>query len=257
MASELPGYLSGLNPEQLTAVLHDEGNLLILAGAGSGKTRVITTKIAYLIRERGYAPESILAVTFTNKAAAEMRERARAIEGSCDRANLRTFHSFGAWFLRRNAAAVGIDRDFTIYDDDDQTTLVRATFGDMSRPEAARLAQAIARAKDYGLSPDSPELDRRFGESDFRRKFSEYERRLRATGNVDFGDLISLPVRVSKTRAQYGNASIRVSASYLSMNTRTPTSPSSSCSRLLPAPRRMSASSATTTRASTASAAPR
>jgi DNA helicase-2/ATP-dependent DNA helicase PcrA len=201
LSPELPGYLSGLNPEQLEAVLHDKGNLLILAGAGSGKTRVITTKIAYLIRERGYAPESILAVTFTNKAAAEMRERARAIESSCDRANLRTFHSFGAWFLRRNAAVVGLDRDFTIYDDDDQTTLVRATFPDMARPEAARLAQAIARAKDYGLSPDSPELDRRFGERDFRRKFSEYECRLRATGNVDFGDLISLPVRVLESES--------------------------------------------------------
>jgi len=191
-----PDYLSGLNPEQTEAVLHERGNLLILAGAGSGKTRVITTKIAWLIRERGYAPESILAVTFTNKAAAEMRERACAIEPSCARANLRTFHSFGAWFLRRNAAAAGLDRDFTIYDDDDSTTLVRAAFPDMARPEAGKLASAIARAKDYGLAPDSPELERRFAEKDFRRRYADYESRLRATGNVDFGDLISLPVRV-------------------------------------------------------------
>ncbi|MBU0927917.1 MAG: ATP-dependent helicase [Spirochaetes bacterium] len=196
MPAKLPDYLSGLNPEQLEAVLHEKGNLLILAGAGSGKTRVITTKIAWLIRERGYAPESILAVTFTNKAAAEMRERACAIEASCARANLRTFHSFGAWFLRRNAAAASLDRDFTIYDDDDSTTLVRAACPEMSRPEAGKLASAIARAKDYGLAPDSQELDRRFGERDFRRRYAEYERRLRATGNVDFGDLISLPVRV-------------------------------------------------------------
>jgi DNA helicase-2/ATP-dependent DNA helicase PcrA len=177
-------------------VLHERGNLLILAGAGSGKTRVITTKIAWLIRERGLAPESILAVTFTNKAAAEMRDRACSIEPSCARANLRTFHSFGAWFLRRNAAAAGLDRDFTIYDDDDSTTLVRAAFPDMSRPEAGKLASAIARAKDYGLAPDSPELERRFAERDFRRRYADYESRLRATGNVDFGDLISLPVRV-------------------------------------------------------------
>jgi len=195
-AEKLPEYLAGLNPEQLEAVLHDRGNLLILAGAGSGKTRVITTKIAWLIRERGYAPESILAVTFTNKAAAEMRDRACSIEPSCARANLRTFHSFGAWFLRRNAAAAGLDRDFTIYDDDDSTTLVRAAFPEMTRPEAGKLAQAIARAKDYGLTPDSPELDRRFSERDFRRRYAEYEQRLRATGNVDFGDLISLPVHV-------------------------------------------------------------
>ncbi|HUW70901.1 MAG TPA: UvrD-helicase domain-containing protein [bacterium] len=196
MAPELPEYLRGLNPEQLTAVLHEHGNLLILAGAGSGKTRVITTKIAWLIRERRVAPESILAVTFTNKAAAEMRDRACSIEPSCARANMRTFHSFGSWFLRRNAAAAGLDRDFTIYDDDDSTTLVRAAFSDMSRPEASKLASAIARAKDYGLSPDAPDLERHFSERDFRRRYAEYERRLRATGNVDFGDLISLPVRV-------------------------------------------------------------
>ncbi|MDX9956882.1 MAG: ATP-dependent helicase [Spirochaetia bacterium] len=192
----LPGYLKGLNPEQLQAVTHEGGNLLILAGAGSGKTRVITTKIAWLIRERGYAPESILAVTFTNKAAAEMRDRACSIEPACERANLRTFHSFGAWFLRRNAAAAGLDRDFTIYDDDDSTTLVKAAFPDLTRQEASRLASAIARAKDYGLAPDAPGLESRISERDFRRRYAEYEQRLRATGNVDFGDLISMPVRL-------------------------------------------------------------
>lgn len=192
----LPDYLAELNPEQLAAVLHHSGNLLILAGAGSGKTRVITTKIAWLIREKGLAPESILAVTFTNKAAAEMRERACAIEPACARAQLKTFHSFGAWFLRRNAEAAGLDRDFTIYDDDDSTTLVRAAFPELSRPEASKLASAIARAKDYGLAPDAPDLDRQFAARDFRRRYAGYEERLRATGNVDFGDLISLPVKV-------------------------------------------------------------
>jgi DNA helicase II / ATP-dependent DNA helicase PcrA len=165
-------------------------------GAGSGKTRVITTKIAWLIRERGYAPESIMAVTFTNKAAAEMRDRACSIEPACERANLRTFHSFGAWFLRRNAAAAGLDRDFTIYDDDDSTTLVKAAFPDLTRQEAPALASAIARAKDYGLAPDAPGLEARISERDFRRRYAEYEQRLRATGNVDFGDLISMPVRL-------------------------------------------------------------
>jgi len=193
---EQPDYLQGLNPEQLSAVLHEGGNLLILAGAGSGKTRVITTKIAWLIRERGFAPESILAVTFTNKAAAEMKERACRIEPACERANLRTFHSFGAWLLRRNADLAGIDKNFTIYDDDDSAALVRAALPSLARPEATRLAHAIARAKDYSLDPDSPDLGAFKGFSDFRRCYAEYQQRLRATGNVDFGDLINLPTRL-------------------------------------------------------------
>ncbi len=198
----LPDYLESLNKEQQAAVLHEGGNLLILAGAGSGKTRVITTKIAYLIRERGIAPESILAVTFTNKAAAEMRERACAIEPLCERANLRTFHSFGAWFLRRNAQSAGLDKNFTIYDDDDSTTLARAAFPGMNRQDARKLAQAFARAKDYNLSPDSPDLDDLFEDyDDFSRDYFEYERRLRATGNVDFGDLISMPTRILENDA--------------------------------------------------------
>ncbi len=193
---ELPEYLQDLNPEQLAAVRHEGGNLLILAGAGSGKTRVITTKIAWLVRERGVAPESVLAVTFTNKAAREMRDRAAAIDPECARAYLRTFHSFGAWFLRRNAAAAGLDPNFTIYDDDDSTTLLHGTAPDLTRAECGRLASRIARAKDYGLAPDAPDLEARFPDRNFRRLYAGYEKRLRETGNVDFGDLILLPARV-------------------------------------------------------------
>ncbi|MDR3019991.1 MAG: UvrD-helicase domain-containing protein, partial [Treponema sp.] len=101
MTATHPSYLEPLNPEQRRAVLHTGKPLLILAGAGSGKTRVITTKIAWLIREQGMEPRSILAVTFTNKAAREMAERARQIDERAGEAMLRTFHSFGAWFLRR------------------------------------------------------------------------------------------------------------------------------------------------------------
>jgi DNA helicase-2/ATP-dependent DNA helicase PcrA len=192
-------YLASLNPEQLEAVRHEGGPLLILAGAGSGKTRVITTKIAWLVRERGVAPESILAVTFTNKAAKEMRDRAAAIEPRCERAVIRTFHSFGAWFLRRNAGATGLeylDRNFVIYDDDDQTTLLHGAFPQYSRSECSRMVQAISRAKDFGYEPDSPALGKIFADPALRRVYAEYETRLRATRNVDFGDLIRLPAKI-------------------------------------------------------------
>lgn len=196
MDGDLPPYLSALNPEQLAAVRHEGGSLLILAGAGSGKTRVITTKIAYLVRERGVEPESILAVTFTNKAAREMRDRATAIEASCSRSVMRTFHSFGAWFLRRNSAAAGLDSNFTIYDDDDQTTLLHGAMPQNSRSECSRMVQAISRAKDLGLEPDSPDLSAAFDDPGMRRVYALYEDRLRRTGNVDFGDLIRLPARL-------------------------------------------------------------
>jgi DNA helicase-2/ATP-dependent DNA helicase PcrA len=198
MADTLPPYLASLNPEQLAAVRHEGPSLLILAGAGSGKTRVITTKIAYLVRERGADPESILAVTFTNKAAREMRDRAAAIEPRCARAVMRTFHSFGAWFLRRNAAAAGLDPNFTIYDDDDQTTLLHGLLPQHTRSECKSMIQAISRAKDFGLEPDSPNLSAAFSDPQMRRIYRMYEDKLKATRNVDFGDLICLPARLLK-----------------------------------------------------------
>ena len=196
--SGLPPYLEALNPEQLEAVRHEGGPLLILAGAGSGKTRVITTKIAYLVRERGVDPASILAVTFTNKAAKEMRDRAAAIEPRCEASVIRTFHSFGAWFLRRNAQAFeGLDPRFVIYDDDDQSALLHAALPQYTRSECSRMVQAISRAKDYGLEPDSPDLSSAFADPGLmRRIYATYEERLRRTGNVDFGDLIRLPARL-------------------------------------------------------------
>ncbi|HSV56915.1 MAG TPA: UvrD-helicase domain-containing protein [Magnetospirillaceae bacterium] len=193
---DLQDYLRDLNPEQLAAVRYDGSRLLILAGAGSGKTRVITTRIAWLVRECNLEPESILAVTFTNKAAREMRDRAAASDPACSRAFLRTFHSFGAWFLRRNAAAAGLDPNFTIYDDDDSVTLLHGTAPELTRAECGAWASRIARAKDYGLAPDSPDLESRFPERNFRRIYAGYERRLRETGNTDFGDLILLPARI-------------------------------------------------------------
>jgi len=189
-------YLSVLNPEQLEAVTHSGSPLLILAGAGSGKTRVITTKIAWLIAERGLDPESILAVTFTNKAAREMAERATRLEPRAERSVLRTFHSFGAWLLRRNAALADLDSNFTIYDDDDAITLLSKALPALTRQQVSGIVHKISRAKDYCLSPDSPLLAEIDPDPDFADVYRLYERRLRETGNLDFGDLILLTVRL-------------------------------------------------------------
>lgn len=197
-------YLDPLNPEQREAVLHEGSPLLILAGAGSGKTRVITTKIAYLIRERGVDPESILAVTFTNKAAREMAERAARIEPRAVRAHLRTFHSFGAWFLRRHGTVLDLGRNFVIYDDDDATTLLGTLMEDATRSQAAATAHRIARAKDYFLGPDDPALDMIDHRPEFRRVYASYEEKLRKIGNVDFGDLIRLPAAALREHPELG-----------------------------------------------------
>lgn len=195
----MKNYLSVLNPEQRQAVLHWGKPLLILAGAGSGKTRVITTKIAYLVQERGIDPKSILAVTFTNKAAREMAERAQHIESRAADAMIRTFHSFGAWFLRRNGSLIGLDSNFVIYDDDDTVTLLASLMPNASRAEVAKVAHRIARAKDYFLTPEDSELDVIDHRLEFRKIYSRYEERLRSIGNVDFGDLIKKPVEILRT----------------------------------------------------------
>ncbi|MCQ2982399.1 MAG: ATP-dependent helicase [Treponemataceae bacterium] len=187
-------YLSVLNPEQMAAVVHEGSPLLILAGAGSGKTRVITTKIAYLIAEQGYRPSSILAVTFTKKAAREMQERAQLLESQAARSQIRTFHSFGSWFLRIHAEEAGIDKNFTVYDDDDMVTLVMKAVPNIAKKQASTIAHKISMAKDYCMTPDDPNLIQIESDAEFPEQYAAYEERLRATGNVDFGDLIMLPV---------------------------------------------------------------
>lgn len=197
-------YLSVLNPEQYEAVVHEGSPLLILAGAGSGKTRVITTKIAYLIGEKGVNPHSILAVTFTKKAANEMHERAIALEARAEFSQIKTFHSFGAWFLRVYAEDAGIDPNFTVYDDDDVVSLIQKVEPKLTKKEAATYARKISLAKDYCLLPDSEELSTRdefLNPTDFAEMYDAYEKRLRATGNVDFGDLILLPYLALKENA--------------------------------------------------------
>ncbi|MDR1930482.1 MAG: UvrD-helicase domain-containing protein, partial [Treponema sp.] len=196
MKEELPAYLAMLNPEQRKAVFHEGNPLLILAGAGSGKTRVITTKIAYLIRERLYDPRSIMAVTFTNKAAREMALRARLIDERAELAMMKTFHSFGAWFLRRHGTLAGLNSNFVIYDDDDVVSLLGIILDDLPKVELRELAGLISRAKDYFLSPDDPDLDLLDHRPKFRRIYALYEERLKKIGNADFGDLIKKPVEI-------------------------------------------------------------
>ncbi|MCM1321048.1 MAG: ATP-dependent helicase [Bacteroides sp.] len=192
-------YLSVLNPEQRAAVEHSGSPLLILAGAGSGKTRVITAKIAWLI-ENGQNPASILAVTFTKKAANEMALRAKQYNPLAAQAQIRTFHSFGSWFLRMYAEEAGIAENFTVYDDEDTATLVKKAAEDIalsvSRQQAAEFARKIALAKDYCLLPDSENLSQVEENELFPEIYAAYQKRLRETGNVDFGDLIMLPMQV-------------------------------------------------------------
>lgn len=190
-----PSYMEGLNDQQLEAVTHGVAPLLILAGAGSGKTRVVTTRIAWLVNEMGFDPGSILAVTFTNKAAAEMSERVNQMIDGTPGVMIKTFHSFGAWLLRRNAALLDMKPHFTIYDDDDVLALLKTLLDDTPRNELRRFSRDISRAKDDCLLPGD-QLHHINPDPAFNEIFRLYEERIRDIGNVDFGDLISLPVRM-------------------------------------------------------------
>lgn len=198
VSEKTQSYLKVLNEEQLEAVVHEGSPLLILAGAGSGKTRVITTKIAYLIAEKHIDPHQILAVTFTKKAANEMHERAIQLESRAAYSQIRTFHSFGAWFLRLHPQEAGIDPNFTVYDDDDMVTLITKACVNLTKQQASHFAHEISLAKDYCFTPDSDRLDEIDSDEKFREVYKAYDKRLRESGNVDFGDLIMLPYLVLK-----------------------------------------------------------
>ena len=187
-----------LNDRQREAVFYTEGPLLILAGAGSGKTRVLTHRIAYLIAEKGINPWNILAITFTNKAAHEMRERVDRIAGNVGGGSVwvSTFHSTCVRILRRHIDRLGYDNNFTIYDADDQKTLMKEICRKMNIDtkkvkERALLAQ-ISHAKDELLNPDEMEMN---AGADFNQKraaqvYREYQAALRRNNALDFDDLI-------------------------------------------------------------------
>ncbi|GIL01036.1 MAG: DNA helicase [Alphaproteobacteria bacterium] len=199
-----PAYLAGLNPEQREAVLTTEGPLLVLAGAGTGKTRVLTARIAHILASRLAWPSQILAVTFTNKAAREMKERiahfvGHAVEGM---PWLGTFHSIGVSILRRHAELVGLKSGFTILDTDDQIRLlkqiIRAEGIDDKRWPARQLAAMIDGWKNKGLTPQTiPEGDARaFADGRGRQLFTLYQERLKLLNAVDFGDLLTETIRL-------------------------------------------------------------
>ena len=198
---ETNDYLNLLNEQQRAAVVHEGSPLLILAGAGSGKTRVITTKIAYLISEKNIEPWSILSVTFTKKAANEMRERAIAIDERAADAQIRTFHSFGSWFLRKYAEHAGLDPNFTVYNDDDMATLIKKAEPSLSTKDVKLAVHQISLCKDYCLTPED-DLGIIGSEFDLNDLYSKYQQRLRATGNADFGDLIMLPVQILESYSE-------------------------------------------------------
>ncbi len=190
-------YLDALNEPQREAVLENSAPLLVLAGAGSGKTRVITTKVAYCVKELGIAPWQILAVTFTNKAAQEMRQRIQVMlpEVDISDTNIRTFHSFGAWLLRRHGERIGLNPNFTIYDDDDSLSLLASCYPDHKKKELDPIMRAISRAKDMGLTPDDDLSDFKVDQR-FAQMFQAYENKLRRVGNVDFADLITRSIEL-------------------------------------------------------------
>ena len=197
----MSNLLLELNPAQQEAVTSTEGPLLVLAGAGAGKTRVITYRIAYLIEQRRAQPEEILAVTFTNKAAEVMRERVAALlPGSASLPWTSTFHSFCARLLRREAPALGLRRDFSIYDDDDQERLVRSLlkeFGEDDRAWVARgVLERISRAKTAGRTPEDWERSGNPQERRHAELFHRYQRALRQAQALDFDDLLLEAVRV-------------------------------------------------------------
>ena len=191
-----------LNPGQVEAVEHAEGPLLILAGAGSGKTRVITHRVAYLIDQVGVAPWNILAVTFTNKAADEMRSRVTAL--SAERGagvELGTFHGLCARMLRRFSDRIGINRNFTIFDGSDQTAVVRTAMKDLglavSQVSPAGARNAISRAKDELMSHHQfAEHAEGFFQELVAKIYARYEQILKAADGQDFGDLIVSAVRL-------------------------------------------------------------
>ncbi|MGD2047631.1 MAG: UvrD-helicase domain-containing protein, partial [Gemmatimonadota bacterium] len=198
-------HLDGLNPEQLEATRHFEGPLLVLAGAGSGKTRVLTARICHLIHEHGIAPDRILAVTFTNKAAGEMRERiAGLLGGEPGGMWVGTFHAIGARLLRRHADRLGWERTFSIFDADQSLRLVKGVQESVGldpkrwspkgmRAEISNAKNALVDAETFAKENDGT---RDFFVKNVTRVYPEYQKSLALQNAFDFDDLLMKPVEL-------------------------------------------------------------
>ncbi|MGL4810251.1 MAG: ATP-dependent helicase, partial [Beijerinckiaceae bacterium] len=203
------GYLDGLNPEQRQAVEATDGPVLVLAGAGTGKTRVLTTRIAHIIATQKARPFDILAVTFTNKAAREMKHRVALLVGDVAEGMpwLGTFHAIGTKILRRHAELVGLKSDFTILDTDDQIRLMKQVIAaadlDEKRWPGRALATWIDNWKNRGLSPSQvPQGEAyAFGNGKGGELYSAYQERLKTLNACDFGDLLLHNIRIFREHA--------------------------------------------------------
>ncbi len=194
--------LTGLNDKQQEAVLYNEGPLLIIAGAGAGKTKTLTTKIAYLIEELEVSPYNILAITFTNKAAKEMKDRIDGLVGSvAKKIQVSTFHSFGLKLLRENYDVLGYTSNFLIMDSDDSLTVVKKILKDMNldpkiyNPRAIR--NKISSCKNELMSPEAYD---KFVASEYdqvvKDVYEKYDKKLKQNNSVDFDDLLILPIEL-------------------------------------------------------------
>ena len=194
--------LDNLNDKQKEAVLYNDGPLLIIAGAGAGKTKTLTSKIAYIIDEHLATPYNILAITFTNKAAKEMRDRLYLLIGDeARKLQVSTFHSFGLKLLRENYELLGYDRNFVIMDSDDSLTVVKKIIKDLDydpkvyNPKAIR--NKISSCKNELISAKAYE---KYAVSDYeqviQKVYEKYEKKLQQNNSVDFDDLLILPIKL-------------------------------------------------------------
>jgi DNA helicase-2/ATP-dependent DNA helicase PcrA len=209
MATPVSPLLEKLNPQQREAVLATEGPVLVLAGAGSGKTRVITHRIAHLVLEKGIPSEQVLAVTFTNKAAGEMKARVESLLGGALKSWISTFHSLCVRILRRDAEAAGLPRDFLIYDDDDQLAAVREALKALDLSEKLhpprRILSRISARKNSGRDPESPDSDS-VGAGLLSRIAERYRATLDAAHALDFDDLLLRAVALLQEREDVRDA---------------------------------------------------